>query len=274
MTWTALGLRHELILYGDNRARMAKLCLELKDASLETERTVGAQSGSELEVVNDFATTAKIRVSPTLYTLLLTAKHLWRQTDGRYEPVRTESQAASDTARSLFPLRRLELNPQEGTVCVRGEPIRLELADLGAGWLHDQLLRHARREQIRSGILISGERHVTALGPPPWGETWPLRVSAELHEGRRLASPLRFASGVLTACRRSRSLAPEPGSETAWPVAVATASGLEGVAFARSTARIDTPEMLAELASKLGGHGVWLARLDSETIEAYRPMAS
>ncbi len=273
LTWHCFGMEHQIQVYGEQRARLRKLCQEMRQISLDVERCVGRQPGNELDVLNDFGAAARVRVSPTLYALLLTAKHLWRQTHEAYEPVMDQpTRSLWPSTRRLSPFRRLELDPHRGTARIRGERIRLDLSDLGIGWLHDRFLQRAGRERIRSGLLTSGEHHVTALGPPPFDDTWPLEITADLTPRKRLRVPLRFASGVLTVCRRAARLEDDESGE-AWTLAVATKSGLEGVAFARSAGFVTQPESLAELASRLGGRGVWLARRRPEGIEAYRPLA-
>jgi len=148
------------------------------------------QNSSELMRLCARAGGPPVAVSRELFTVLLSAQHLSRMTDGAFDvtigPVsrlwrlarkskRMPDPADLASARALVGYKMMELDPATKMVKLAKPGMRLDLGGIAKGFTNDELLELLKREEMpRSLVALGGD--VACSEPPPGKNSWEVAI--------------------------------------------------------------------------------------------------
>lgn len=198
----AMATRFEMVLHGANPVALRAAG---EEALAEIERLEAQLSlyrdTSEIAHLNARAAQAPVRVTPSLFALLLQARQLHRQSGGAFDitiaPLvrcwgfmggggHLPDAAALAAARASVGMSLVELDPDHLTVRFAAPGVMLDLGAIGKGYAIDRAIDLLREAGVASALLHGGTSTVFGLGHPPDAESW--RVAVECpREGMRRA---------------------------------------------------------------------------------------
>lgn len=148
------------------------------------------QNSSELMRLCARAGGPPVAVSRELFTVLLSAQHLSRMTDGAFDvtigPVsrlwrlarkskRMPDPADLASARALVGYKMMELDPATKMVKLAKPGMRLDLGGIAKGFTNDELLELLKQEEMpRSLVALGGD--VACGEPPPGKNSWEVAI--------------------------------------------------------------------------------------------------
>lgn len=193
--WAAMGTEYTLYVgamaYGDARGVAEQVREEVK--RLERQLSL-YQPDSEVCFLNAHAHRAPVRVEPELFQLLQTCKALWERTRGAFDPTitpllrlwgfvekryRVPPPETVDEALARVGMDLVLLEPEGRWVYYATEGVELSFGAIGKGWAVAQGVRVMREMGVESALLSAGNSTLYALGTPPEGDGWQVRIDAE-----------------------------------------------------------------------------------------------
>ncbi len=209
----AMGSRFELMLRGEDprrlRAAGEEAIAEIRglDARLSFYRPT-----SQIGRLNRTAATSEVRVSARLFTLLQTAKAVWKMTDGAFDvtigplmrvwgltgkhgrvPAADELAAAVDRS----GMHRVRLDEDSRTVSFSRPGVEIDLGAIGKGYALDEAMTVLREAGVEHAILHCGTSTVSAVGDSPSGSGWTVAVAATKDESNEVAKEKPLAVTTL-----------------------------------------------------------------------------
>jgi FAD:protein FMN transferase len=198
MKHNAMGTIFSFILYGADSSADPEA---LRDAARQAFDAIDAlegristwRSGTETALINARAAERPVRAGASIFNLLLTAKKLYRETDGAFDPAvgpildlwgfyRKEGhlpdQAEIDAARARAGLDKVILDIDEQTVRFKTAGMRLDFGGIGKGLALDMAAGMLREAGITRALLHGGTSTVVAIGTPPGTEGWKVTLES------------------------------------------------------------------------------------------------
>ncbi len=188
----AMATRFEIVLHGENesglRATGEEALAEIE--KLEDQLSLYRPS-SEIAHVNARAAAGPVRVTPSLFALLIEARRLHDLTDGAFDitiaPLvrcwgfmggqgRMPRQEDVEIAQRLVGMRQIELNEQELTVRFAREGVMIDLGAIGKVYAIERAAEVLRENGVTSALLHGGTSTVYAIGHPPDAKHWDIAL--------------------------------------------------------------------------------------------------
>lgn len=136
-------------------------------------------ANSDVSRLNELTAGQSTRVSPTTMECLEIARHLYELTGGAFDVSIGSG------------LDRLVLLPDDFTVHVEAEGVRLDLGGIGKGYAVDRMAELLEEDWgIDHALVHGGFSSVLALEPPPDRDGWALTLSAPWPGDERLLARL------------------------------------------------------------------------------------
>jgi thiamine biosynthesis lipoprotein len=192
-----MATRFEMVLHGENRVALRAAG---EEALAEIERLEAQLSlyrdTSEIADLNARAAQGPVRVTPSLFALLLQARQLHRQSGGAFDitiaPLvrcwgfmggegHLPDAAALAAARASVGMSLVELDPDRLTVRFASPGVMLDLGAIGKGYAIDRAVDILREAGVVSALLHGGTSTVFGLGHPPEAESWKVAVECPRH---------------------------------------------------------------------------------------------
>jgi thiamine biosynthesis lipoprotein len=187
-----MATRFEIVLHGDNtsglRAAGEEALAEIE--KLEDQLSLYRPT-SEIAHVNARAAAGPVRVTPSLFALLLEARRLHELTGGAFDitiaPLvrcwgfmggqgRMPRQEDVEIAMRQVGMRYVELNEQELTVQFAREGVMIDLGAIGKGYAIERAAEVLRENEVTSALLHGGTSTVYAIGHPPDAKHWDIAL--------------------------------------------------------------------------------------------------
>jgi thiamine biosynthesis lipoprotein len=189
-----MATRFELVLHG---ADPIALRAAGEEALAEIERLEDQLSlyrpSSEISHLNAGAAKEAVRVSPSLFALLETAKTLWSETEGAFDitiaPLvkcwgfmggsgRVPDADELAEARATVGMHQVHLDRASLTVRFEREGVMLDLGAIGKGYAIERASEVLRDAGTTSALLHGGTSTVCAIGHPPEAEYWKVALES------------------------------------------------------------------------------------------------
>ncbi|HWP43599.1 MAG TPA: FAD:protein FMN transferase [Blastocatellia bacterium] len=196
----AMACRFEVTLPMRERAGVSAASDALDEIDrIEQQLTVFKET-SEVSFINRNAASGEIRVEPSLMSLLLLCKQLWRETEGAFDitsgPLsrcwgflnrqgRIPEPFEIERARSLVGSDNLSLDAERGTIRFKRAGVEINLGSIGKGYALDRIAALMRR-RVRSALLSAGSSSIHALGRGEPGG-WVIGLRHPRDKRRRMA---------------------------------------------------------------------------------------
>lgn len=190
----AMATRFEIVLHGENRARLRGAG---EEALAEVDRIEAQLSlfkaSSEIARVNANAAREPVRVSPSVFRLLEHAAQLHRESGGTFDitiaPLSRcwgfingtgslPDPAELRRVRQLIGMRHVILDADTLTVRFDTDGVMLDLGAIGKGYAIDCAAETLREAGMTSALIHSGTSTVYALGNPPGEEAWKVAIES------------------------------------------------------------------------------------------------
>ncbi|HXP60748.1 MAG TPA: FAD:protein FMN transferase [Dongiaceae bacterium] len=220
----AMATRFEMVLHGENPVALRAAG---EEALAEIERLEAQLSlyrdTSEIAHLNARAAQGPVRVTPSLFALLLHAQQLHRQSGGAFDitiaPLvrcwgfmggggHLPDAAALAAARASMGMSLVELDPDQLTVRFASAGVMLDLGAIGKGYAVDRAIDILREAAVASALLHGGTSTVFGLGHPPDAESWKVAVECPRHgmlRARAGVPPGRGQDARATLMERARA---------------------------------------------------------------------
>lgn len=271
-----MGTTFSITCYSDDPARARQAAREAFEAA-EAINAVASDylPDSELSKLSGAPVGEPVKLSPTLYDLLDTARRTAELTDGLYDPTlgpltrlwresrrtrRLPDSETLDRAKAATGWQHYTLDPATRSITLGQPGMRFDLGGLAKGYAADRMLEILLKHDIRRSSVVAGG-DIAAAGPPPGREAWRVGLKTFDKQKPDEAIPLAHAavstSGDLfqfveiDGIRYSHILDPATGLGLTDPVAVsviapratltdplATAACVAGVARAKELLKL------------------------------------
>jgi thiamine biosynthesis lipoprotein len=201
----AMATRFELVLHGESEAQLRAAG---EEAIAEIHRLENQLSlfrpGSEIAQINARAAAAPVQVSPEIFTLLVQATQLTRETGGAFDitigPLvrtwgfmtacpRLPTPEEIAVARQLVGLDKIILDAQDHTIRFTQSGMMLNLGGIGKGYAIDRAAEILREAGVTSALLHGGTSTVSAIGQPPESTHWEVALPEKAAPAGRPAPP-------------------------------------------------------------------------------------
>ncbi len=192
----AMATRFELVLHGENPVSLRAAGEEALDEIDRLEAQLSLYRGSsEIAHINARAAKEPVRVSPPLFTLLLQAQALSRETKGAFDVTvaplvrcwgfmgdsgRLPNPAALTEAREKVGMHLVQLNPDDFTVRFACAGVMVDLGAIGKGYAIEKAAEILREAGVASALIHGGTSTVQAIGRPPGAECWTVAIAHPL----------------------------------------------------------------------------------------------
>ncbi len=189
----AMATRFEIVLYGEDSVALRAAGEEALNEVERLEAQLSPYlSGSEISHLNARAAREPVRVSPPLFALLQHAKRLSEETGGAFDitiaPLircwgfmggngRIPDPRELAEARATIGMRRVHLDPEDGTVRFERDGVVLDLGAIGKGYAVEAAAEILREAGVASALIHGGTSTVYALGRPPDPECWKVAIA-------------------------------------------------------------------------------------------------
>ena len=293
----AMRCRFELVLYGDDPARLRAAGEEALNEILETERLLSRfLPESDISRVNSQAHRVPVRVDPRTFAVLKHAAALSEETGGAFDPTigplmacwgfreasvsAAPSAAEIEDALRLVGMNQVELDEENLTVRFRRRGMSLDMGAFGKGVAVDRAVRILREVGVESAFIHGGTSTAYGLGSPPNAEGWsvavrhPLRPEEQLHaftlRNRALSVSAPHGRTIVLGNRTyGHVLDPRSGRpvENALLAAATAETASEAEAFSTAALILDDIS-LAELFSRRPGLELLVVRRQDSPAES------
>ena len=195
----AMATRFELVLYGEDQARLRAAG---EEALAEIERLEAQLSfyrpASELTWINAHAAAGPVKVEPRLFRLLQQCGALSARTEGAFDVTvgplmrawrfvgeggAMPSPAALEAARAVVGMRHVELDEGAFTIRFDRPGVELDLGGYGKGYAVERALDLLVENGVTSALLHGGTSSVGAIGAPPGEAAWKVNLREPLADG-------------------------------------------------------------------------------------------
>lgn len=196
-----MACRFEVTLPLRDRAGMRAACDALDEVDrLEQQLTIFRDS-SEVSFINRNAASGPVRVSPSLFELLLLCQKIYRETEGAFDitsgPLsrcwgfltrqgRVPEPDELEQARSLVGSDKLLLDSDSHTVRFKRPGVQVNFGSIGKGYALDCLAARMGR-RVQAALLSAGSSSIRAIGGGHGHKGWAVGVRHPRHPRRRLA---------------------------------------------------------------------------------------
>lgn len=184
---SAMGTRFELCLAGGDRVSLRAAGEEAIEEIVRWHKMLSCfDAGSDVARVNAQAGGDLVRVGAEVVTLLGRCRNAWRESGGVFDvtvgPLMRawglrESPLDLDVARSLTGMGLVEIDPETSRVRLTRAGARLDLGGVGKGAALDAAGDLLIEAGVTSAFLHGGTSSVRAIGAPPGGHAWRVRLS-------------------------------------------------------------------------------------------------
>lgn len=223
VTTHAMGSEFALLLVGTDGDALR----EAGNAALSAIEAAEAQlshtiPGSELWDVNEQAARHPVRVTPSLWELLVEARQLTALTGGAFDITvgallrcwgfyrgdgRLPAAAEIEHARARCGWQNVILNSAERTVHFATEGVALHLGAIGKGCALDRAAEVLRDHGVGAALLHGGGSSVLAIGSPPGETGWRIGICHPGGSGRRLGVAVLRDAALSTSEPAAQSFA-------------------------------------------------------------------
>lgn len=198
----AMATRFELVLHGSDDAALRAAGEEALDeiSRLEDELSY-FRATSQIYRLNQEAAQRPVRVTPSLFRLLLQARQLSEASGGTFDitvaPLmrcwglytregRVPEPGELAAARAKTGMHLVELDEASSTVRFTREGVQLDLGSIGKGHAVERAGELLREAGVTSALLHGGTSTVLAIGTPPDLDGWTIALE---HPANPQASP-------------------------------------------------------------------------------------
>ncbi len=231
----AMGTRFELVAFGPDPVRLRSA----GEAALETieethHRFTRFEPGSLLSHIHRTAWRTAVTLDRDAFRLFEDALDVWRASDGAFDPAwQTPAPGC----------RVIELDPARSTIRLQ-TPVRLDLSAIAKGHGLDLARRVLTDQGIDSAFVHGGTSSAIAIGRPPDGDRWRVRLGDEpdapvvglADEGLSVSASRRTVTAATDPARHL--VDPETGQAVAGSVRAAVVGPSARLADAWSTALV------------------------------------
>lgn len=191
----AMATRFELILHGEDAARLRAVGEEALGAIVRLERVSSCYRGdSEIARANQEAARAPVRLSAEVFRLLEACAEVSATTGGAFDPTigplmkawrfvgETGAMPTRDAlaaARAAVGMKHVVLDRAGCTVRFARAGVALDLGAIGKGFAIDAAVEVLREHGVASALLHGGTSSIHAIGVPPSDVAWRVRWAAE-----------------------------------------------------------------------------------------------
>jgi FAD:protein FMN transferase len=223
---TAMGTRFELVAFGSDPARLRSAGEAALEAIEETHhRFTRFEPGSLLSHIHRTAWRTAMTLDRDAFRLFADALDVWRASDGAFDPA-WQTPAPGCGA--------IELDPARSTIRLQ-TPVRLDLSAIAKGHGLDLAGQALREQGIGSAFVHGGTSSAIAIGRPPDGDGWRVRLGAE-PDGPVLA--LIDEGLSVSASRRPVTATTDPARHLVDPETGQTVGGAGRAAVVGPSARL------------------------------------
>lgn len=193
--WAAMGTEYALYVGAMAYADACGVAEQVREEIQRLERQLSLyQPDSEVCYLNAHAHRAPVRVEPELFQLLQTCKTLWERTRGAFDPTitpllrlwgfidkhyRMPSSEAIEETLARVGMDLVLLEPEGRWVYYATEGVELSFGAIGKGWAVARGIRVLHEMGVESALLSAGGSTLYALGMPPEGGGWEVRIDSE-----------------------------------------------------------------------------------------------
>ncbi len=180
----AMASYFEVILDGDRDEReLQGIADEAYELVLRLEQQLSVHNPtSEVSWLNQMAAERPIAVEAGLFDLLVSAKTLWRETGGAFDPTigplakcwgfyarkgRVPSAEEIAAARSRVGFGHVALEPERRRVRFLRPGMELNLGGVGKGYVVDRVVEYLRGRGVVNALVQTGGSTVFGMGAPP-----------------------------------------------------------------------------------------------------------
>ena len=220
LTTEAMATRFELLLYGEDAARLRSAGEEAIEEIGRLDAQLSAfRPESEISGINARAAKEAVRVEPRLFRLLALSRDIHRMTDGAFDitiaPLlrcwgfmggdgAVPDDADIEAARALVGMDKVELDEEHLTIRFERSGMMLDLGAVGKGYAVERAAGLLREAGIRCALIHGGTSSVCAIGPQPDGSAWQVAVKGPTGPGERLAAVGLQDSSVSVSSTRGK----------------------------------------------------------------------
>jgi len=193
LSLNAMATRFELVLYGSDPSHLRAAG---EEALQEIERLEAQLSfyrrDSEIRFLNDNAAGGPVKVEPRLFHLLQKCACLFASTEGAFDVTvgplmrawrfvndsgALPDEGERDRARSLVGTEYIEFNDHAHTVRFGKQGMEIDLGGCGKGYAIERAVALLKENGISSALLQGGTSSAYAIGAPPGGRAWRIRLA-------------------------------------------------------------------------------------------------
>lgn len=188
----AMGTRFELVLHGDDAARLRNAGQDaLNEIDRLEEQLSHFRPTTEIAAVNRWAAGGPVKVEPRVVAFLQRCQEVAAATGGAFDPtigpvVRLLRQAEGDAsrldpraveqARAAVGIDAVEIDADASTVRFLKPGVSLDVGAAARGYALDRAIAILREHGVTSARLDAGASSVHVIGTPPgeaaWTMTW------------------------------------------------------------------------------------------------------
>jgi thiamine biosynthesis lipoprotein len=278
----AMGTRFELVVYGDDPARLRGGGEQALEEIARVERQLSFyRPESEISWLNTRAADGHVQVDPRLFRLLADCARLTEATGGAFDVtvgplVRAWGFAGGEravpepgvlaAARECVGMANVALDEASFTVRYLRRGVEIDLGGYGKGYAIERAVELLRESGVERALVHGGTSSVYGIGAPPDETAWKIGLAAPLAvDGEPKVVELRDAGLSVSAARGKHFsvdgrtyghvLDPRRGEPVAGEPAAAVVGPLPAVCEALSTALVvNGASWLGEMASRFPGY--------------------
>ncbi len=283
----AMATRFELVLYGDDPARLRGAG---EEALREIERLEAQLSfylaDSEIRWINTHASTGPVKIEPRLFRLLKDCARLTGLTDGAFditvgplmrawrfvnETGRRPEALELQTARSVVGIDHIRFDEDNFTLEFDRPGVEIDLGAYGKGYAIERAIEILREAGVASALMHGGTSSVSTIGAPPGSKAWRISLSAPLVSDDRAEIISLVDNSLSVSAVHGRSFTaegqtfghvidPGTGESTSHAVAAAAVGASAPVCEAVSTSLlVSGPGWLSTMKERFPGYGAVIA---------------
>ena len=189
----AMGTRFEFVLCGENEPLLRAAGEEAVEAIVEEHHRLSLFAAeSQIARINAGAAEQPVGVDADLFALLKLGERVWEESDGAFDPavgglMQKWGHRGDPDGRDARPtgwevggeevgFAGVILEQEAETIAFTQPGIGIDLGGIAKGYALDRAAAIVREAGVDSGLLHGGTSSIAAIGSPPGGEGWRVKL--------------------------------------------------------------------------------------------------